>query len=270
MVIKVALIGTGRMGRLIAARMMREDDLDVVAAFAEKGSGDVGLDVGLLAGVGELGVKVSSIEDLEGALAKSKPDVAVDFTIAKACCQNTGVLAGKGVNLIIGTTGFSDDERKKLEDVIRDNGVGAVISPNMSIAVNVYWNIVKKAAGMLKDYDVEVVEAHHRFKKDAPSGTAMKTAGLIAEATGRKISDCGVYGRKGLCPRKEGEIGIHSIRAGDIVGDHTVYFGSVGEHLELTHRAHSRDAFVNGVILAVRFIDGKKGVYGMDDVLGLN
>jgi 4-hydroxy-tetrahydrodipicolinate reductase len=269
MVIKVALIGTGRMGKRIAARMCDEEDMEVVAAFAALGSEDVGRDIGLVSGVCEFGVKVTGVDKLSQILKEKKPDVAVDFTVAKACVKNTKTVAEKGVNMVIGTTGFSEKDMKEIRKTVEDSKIGAVISPNMSVAVNVYWSLVKKTAELLRDYDIEVVEAHHRFKRDAPSGTALKTAEIIAEATGRRLSEAGVYGRRGECPRREGDIGIHSIRAGDIVGDHTVYFGTIGEHLELTHRAHSRDAFVNGVIHAVRFIKDRKGVYSMGDVLGL-
>ncbi|MCX6694943.1 MAG: 4-hydroxy-tetrahydrodipicolinate reductase [Candidatus Altiarchaeota archaeon] len=267
--VKVMLLGMGRMGRQIARRMADEDDLRVVSAVAALGSNEIGKDVGLLAGVGNFNVVVSSADDIEDVLKKSKPDVAVDFTSAGACVKNAAVVARHGVDLVVGTTGFSEQQMSELTDVVKSSKIGAVVSPNMSVGVNVYWHVLRQAAKMLKGYDVEIVEAHHRFKKDAPSGTALKTAEVIAEALGRDLRECGVYGRKGDCLRGEGDIGIHAVRAGDIVGEHTVYFGTVGEHLEFKHVAHSRDAFVNGVLKAVRFVRGKEGFYGMDDVLGL-
>ena len=266
--IRVALIGMGRMGRQIAKRMSDEDDLRVVCAVAALGSSEIGKDVGLLAGVGNFNVIVEEADHIDDVLKKSKPDVAVDFTTADACVKNAGIIAKHGVDLVIGTTGFSEQQLKELKSIVKDGKVGAVVSPNFSIGVNVYWHILRQAAKMLPGYDVEIVEAHHRFKKDAPSGTALKTAEVIAEALNQNLKECGVYGRKGDCLRKQGEIGIHSIRAGDIVGEHTVYFGTIGEHLEFKHVAHSRDAFVNGVLKAIRFVKGRKGYYGMDDVLG--
>jgi len=267
--IRVVLLGAGRMGRQIAARMSDEEDMKVVAAVAALGSSDIGKDIGVISGVGSFNVIVSVADKLEDLVRRTRPDVAVDFTAANACVKNSGILAKNGVNLVIGTTGFSEQQMGELRKTVSENKIGAVVSPNMSIGVNVYWHILREAARMLPDYDVEIVEAHHRFKKDAPSGTALKTAEVIAEAMEKNLKECGIYGRKGECLRKKGEIGIHAIRAGDIVGDHTVYFGAIGEHLEFTHRAHSRDAFVNGVLLAVRFANARKGFFGMDDVLGL-
>ena len=267
--IRVSLVGMGRMGRQIARRISEEKDLAVVSAFDVRGSDSVGKDVGLLAGVGNTGVLVSSSDELEPVLKRTRPEVVVDFTVADACVKNAGVAGKLGFDLVVGTTGFSEQQRRDLEGIVGRSGVGAVISPNYSVGVNVFWHVLAEAARMLPGYDIEIVEAHHRLKRDAPSGTALKTAEVIAKSIERDLKKCAVYGMRGECPRKSGEIGIHAIRAGDIVGDHTVYFGAVGERLEFTHRAHSRDAFVNGVLSAVRFVRGRRGVFGMDDVLGL-
>ena len=256
------------MGKLII-KMLFEAGHDVVAVVDAMGAPCIGKDAHTLAGLEEKGVTVSMSRELAKTLAEAMPDVIVDFSIADACCENAVVAASAGVNLVIGTTGISDEQMKILEDGIESNNIGAVISPNMSVGVNAFWEIVRKAAAMLPDYDIEIVEAHHRFKKDAPSGTALKTADVICEALGKSLSDVAVYGRQGECPRKEGEIGIHAIRAGDIVGEHTVLFSTLGERVEVTHKAHTREAFVSGVVRAVEFIDGKTGLYSMKDVLNL-
>ena len=269
MTIKVALLGFGRMGKRIAERIHGAQDMEIVAVYDSKGCGSIGCDIGLSCNIGETGVLVEDVDNIENKLKKSVPDIIVDFTHKDACVKNIPKICVNNINLVLGTTGFSSKELENIEKEITGNKVGAVISPNMSIAVNVYLNLVRKASQLLKGYDIEIVEAHHRFKKDAPSGTALRTAEIIASEIGKDLEEKGVYGRKGECPRTEGEIGIHAVRAGDIVGDHTVYFGTIGERLELTHRAHSRDAFVTGVLEAIRFINGKKGIYSMDDVLGL-
>jgi 4-hydroxy-tetrahydrodipicolinate reductase len=178
--------------------------------------------------------------------------------------------ASKKVKLVVGTTGFSDSQRKEMLDAIRASKVTAVIAPNMSVGVNIFFKMIGELAGLLKNYDVEVIEAHHRFKRDAPSGTAAKAAQILAESRNKDIKNIGVYGRQGECPRNEGEIGIHAIRAGDITGDHTILFAGTGERIEFTHRAHSRDAFAQGVPLAIRYVmSAKPGAYDMQDVLGL-
>jgi len=256
------------MGRAIVRRLV-EGEYEVVGAAAEPGSTDIGEDVGLLSGVSQLNVNVQGSDSLESLIEETSPDVAVDFTQADACVSNMSVILANKVNAVIGTTGFSDEQAGQLHSLIDSNGVGAVISPNMSIGINVFWQLVADAARKLPGYDIEIAEAHHRLKKDAPSGTALKTAEVVCDALGKALEETLVYGRKGEQPRADGEIGMQVIRAGDIVGDHTVLFGASGERLEITHRAHSRDAFVSGVLKAVEFVNGRKGVYSMGDVLGL-
>jgi 4-hydroxy-tetrahydrodipicolinate reductase len=253
MAIKVALLGAGRMGAAVARLVAEEDDLELVAVFDVR---DVGESV--------KGVEVTDISRLKEVLNKTKPDVAADFTSADACIENAEVVAAAGVNMVIGTTGFTEGQMSELKNALAD--VGAVISPNMSVGVNVFWQLIGEAAGRLKGYDIEVVEAHHRFKKDAPSGTAKKAVDVLRDATGKEKV---VYGREGMAERSRGEIGVHSIRAGDIVGEHTVIYGTIGERVEVKHVAHSRDALAQGVIAAIRFVKGKKGIYDMGDVLGL-
>ncbi|MFZ2456413.1 MAG: 4-hydroxy-tetrahydrodipicolinate reductase [Candidatus Altiarchaeia archaeon] len=266
--IKIAIIGFGRMGMGILAECLKEK-LPVVAVVDSPDSPLIGKDAGVAASGEPLNVLVSSSSDLGKTLDKAKPDVAIDFTSPSACVKNSGIITEKGINMVIGTTGLSEKEVAQIRDAARKNNTGVVLSPNMSIGVNVFWKIVEKAAELLPDYDIEIVEKHHRFKKDAPSGTALKTAQVIEDALKRSLETDAVYGRKGLCERKKNEIGIHAIRAGDIVGEHTVLFGTLGERVEITHVAHSRGTLTKGAVTAAKYVHGKKGFYGMSDVLGL-
>jgi 4-hydroxy-tetrahydrodipicolinate reductase len=234
----------------------------------------VGGDCGEIAGLGPIGLEVLSPEKLEDELKNSNANILVDFTNPIASLRNSEVAAKSGVNLIIGTTGFSKAALDSVKSFVERDGISAVISPNMAAGVNLFFKIVKETAASLGDeYDPEIIEVHHHHKKDAPSGTALKTAQIIAETLNRDLETQGVFGRKGMVgERKSGEIGIHSVRAGDVVGDHTVVFAGPGERLEITHRAHSRDAFVNGVLKAIRFLAENKGegmVYSTWDVLGI-
>ena len=272
--IKVAVTGAcGRMGSKIIKTIMEQDDMKVVAAIESPKNPLEGRDVGEVIGIGEIGVEVTGAEMLKEVLQTTKPDVLVDFTIAKAAITTIKTTAECGVNLVVGTTGFSDEQMAEIKSSIKENDIRAIIAPNMAVGVNVFFKVLKDLANIIGDYDVEIIEAHHRHKKDAPSGTAVKAAEIIATELNRNLDEVGVYGRKGLVgERTNEEIGIHAVRGGDIVGDHTVIFAGEGERLEIIHRAHSRQSFVSGVIKAVRYVvTAKKGhVSGMADVLGLN
>lgn len=265
--IKVALIGVGRTGSLVAKSLL-EAGHSVAAAFAAPGDASIGRDVGLLAGLEETGVRVSNSRDLARVLDEVKPDVVVDFSNAEAFMHNVGVVVGRKINIVVGTTGFSESQLAEIKKTVEKHKIGMVLSPNMSVGVNVFWQLCKEAAKSLKGYDVEIIDKHHRFKKDAPSGTALKAAQVIAEVQGLSQKEF-VYGRQGVSLRREGDIGIHAIRAGNIVGEHTVIFASQTERLELTHIAHSREAFAGGVPKAVEFVKGRKGLFDMEDVLGV-
>jgi 4-hydroxy-tetrahydrodipicolinate reductase len=211
---------------------------------------------------------------LEDTLKKARPDVLVDFTVANAAVEAIKVAARNGIDLVVGTTGFTKGQAEEIEEAIKKGGVSAVISPNMATGVNVFFKVAQDIAATLgREYDIEIIEAHHKHKKDAPSGTALKIGELIAKALGRDLDAIGIFGRKGaIGERSKEEIGIHAVRGGDIVGDHTVLFAGDGERLEIVHRAHSRQAFVNGAIKAIRFVHerGKKGkIYSSWDVLGI-
>lgn len=271
--IDVAVTGaSGRMGAMIINTILKQDDMQLVAAIEAPQTPLEGRDVGEVMGIGAINIPIVGAEKLRETLESKKPDVLVDFTIASAAVGTVKTSAESGVNLVVGTTGFTDQQMAENQKSISDNGVGAVISPNMAVGVNVFFKVVEELAGILTDYDVEIIEAHHKHKKDAPSGTAVKAADLIASALNRKMDEVGVYGREGMVgERTAEEIGIHAVRGGDIVGDHTVLFAGDGERLEVVHRANSRQAFVNGVIKAVRYvINAEKGkISSMNDVLGL-
>ena len=261
---RVALVGAcGRMGNLIIRRVLATEGLKLSAAFDLV---NIGKDIGEVVGVGKLDIPVSDSKDLAQVLKDSKTDVLVDFTIAPATAANAPVAAAAGVNLVIGTTGLTAEQKTSITDAVIKNNVAAVISSNYSIGVGVFFKLIKEAAKLLGDeYDVEIIEAHHNQKKDAPSGTAMTAAEIISKEMGGKELVCG---REGVCPRGK-EIGIHAIRGGDIVGDHTVMFIGNSERIEVRHQAHSREIFVGGAVMAVSWVvKQKKGVvYDMNDVL---
>lgn len=263
--IKIAVTGAcGRMGGLIIENILKSSDLKLVCALDVS---NIGKDIGEVMRAGKLNVLVEDANKIDVALSRSKPDVLIDFTIANAAVKNVIAGANKKVNLVVGTTGFTPEQKSLMEKAIKENGVAAVISPNFSIGVNVFWGLLAEAAKSLSDYDIEIIEAHHNQKKDAPSGTAVKAAEVISQMLGGKEL---VYGRHGLSPRKK-EIGIHAVRGGDIVGDHTVLFAGDGERIEIKHQAHSRQAFAKGAVRAAVWIcSAKPDVYEMADVLGIH
>ncbi|MDV0444802.1 4-hydroxy-tetrahydrodipicolinate reductase [Methanimicrococcus sp. At1] len=263
--VRAAVIGAcGRMGSLIIQRILATEGITLSAAFDVA---FIGEDVGDVIRIGKLDVPVSDSKDLVSVLKETKTDVVIDFTIAAATAVNAPAAASAGVNLVIGTTGISPEQRALIDEAIAKYNVGAVISTNYSIGVNVFFKLLEEAAKYLRDdYDIEIIEAHHNQKKDAPSGTAMTAAEILSEALGGKEL---VFGREGLCPRGK-EIGIHAVRGGDIIGDHTAMFIGNSERIELRHQAHTREIFVGGAVLAAKWINAQeKGkVYSMTEVLG--
>ncbi len=272
--IKVAVCGAcGRMGRLLTKMISEQPDMKVVAAVDAPKTPATGNDAGELAGIGNLGVKIVGAERLAEVLRDKKPDVLVDFTNAEAAVQNVRTAAQKGVAVVVGTTGFTPKQHAEVAEIVKKEGIAAVVAPNMSVGVNVFFKLVGEAARSLGNgYDVEIVEAHHMHKADAPSGTALRAADIIAKefGWGKESIKCGRPA--GKRPRAKGEIYIHSIRAGDIVGEHVVTFATPGERVEIVHRAHSRETFAAGALKAIRHVvkKGKLGiVQDMQDVLGL-
>ncbi|PWR74041.1 4-hydroxy-tetrahydrodipicolinate reductase [Methanospirillum lacunae] len=252
--IKIAICGAfGRMGMTIGGIVTKDPEMQLVG----------GVDVQ----EGEVfGVPVVSAGKFASFLSESKPDVVIDFTVAAASAQNIPVAAAAGCAIILGTTGLNADQSKNIREAIAKGGVPAVISTNYSIGMNILWLLVREAAQRLSDYDIEVTEAHHRYKKDAPSGTAKTILEILQEEVGPREE---VYGREGMTERGN-EIGVHVIRGGDIVGDHAVMFTSNFETVTLSHRAYDRGVFAQGAVKATKWIVGKKpAVYGMKDVLGL-
>jgi 4-hydroxy-tetrahydrodipicolinate reductase len=258
---------SGRMGRRIGWMVHEHKDLQLTGGFELPDNPYVGKDIGEIGGYGTIGVTVAP--DLEAIIAKG--DVIIDFTFHEATMKIARIAAKYKKAMVIGTTGLS---RENLEELaLLAEQFPCVQAPNMAVGVNVLFKMVRKMASILgNDYDIEIVEAHHRMKKDAPSGTALKLGEMAAEGVGRNLADVGVYSRHGIIgERTDREIGIQTIRAGDIVGEHTVYFAGAGERLEITHRAHSRDNFARGAALAAAWVAGKtNGMYTMFDVLGLH
>lgn len=264
---RIAVAGAaGRMGGRIIALSKDYKGLELIGAFERKGHKDVGRDAGEVAGIGPIGVRIA--EDIEAVIPDA--DVIVDFTQTSSTLLHIRAASARGKAMVIGTTGFSKDEMEEIKKL--SSQMPCVLSSNMSLGVNLLFKVLGDVARALgDDYDVEIVEAHHRLKKDAPSGTALRMAEAIAAALGRNLDDEAVYARKGLIgERTRKEIGIQTVRAGDIVGEHTVIFGGLGERVEITHRASSRDTFARGALKAALWLYGRNpGLYDMLDVLGL-
>jgi 4-hydroxy-tetrahydrodipicolinate reductase len=254
----------GRMGGRIITLAGQSRDLRVVAALERAGHPALARDAGEVAGAGRLGIPIT--DDAAGALARDR--VLVEFTAPDATLEHLRLVAACGARAVVGTTGLAAAQLGELRELAGRSAI--VFSPNMSVGVNLAFRVLALMARALGDeYDVEITEIHHRLKKDAPSGTAQKMAEVIAEALGRDLGAVGVYGRHGMVgERGPKEIGVHALRGGDIVGEHTVVFSTLGERLELTHRAHSRDTFVGGALRAIRFVaTAGPGLYSMHDVL---
>jgi len=251
------------MGRAVIALAAEDPNFKVVGAIEAIGHRELGKDAGVTAGVSPLGVSISS--DLAGLIETA--DAVIDFSERQSTLSCVELARRAGKALVIGTTGLSDADIAQVKGAAQQ--IPIVLSPNMSIGVNVLFGIAEATARKLKGYDVEIFEVHHNKKKDAPSGTAKKLAQVVAAATGRDLSRDAVYGRQGIVgERKPSEIGILAARAGDVVGEHTVIFAGPGERIELIHRAHSRNTFASGALRAARFAAiASPGFYSMADVL---
>lgn len=265
---KVAIVGAaGRMGQALVRCSQFMPEIQVVAAVDQAACPLSGKDAGLIAGIGDIGVKITS--DLAAAVKAA--DVLIDFSFHENVPVTVKLAAEMKKAVVVGTTGLSPEERSAVDEAARV--IPIVWAPNMSLGVNLLFALVEQAAKALGvDYDVEITEAHHRHKKDAPSGTALRLGEKVAHGRHQKFEDVTIYGREGLGgERPKGQIGIHAIRAADIIGDHTVLFATEGERVEISHRATSRDAFAKGALHAgVWLVGGQKpGLYDMQDVLGL-
>jgi len=254
------------MGKTNIEALQLADGVELSAAIVEPGSSLIGVDAGELAGVGKLGVAL--VGDLNSVLDEF--DVLIDFTTPQSTMENVALCAQHGKKVVIGTTGLTDSQKSELK--LRSQQIPIMFAPNMSVGVNVCFKVLDLIARTLgDDYDVEVIEAHHRHKVDSPSGTALRLGEVVADALGRDLKECAVYGREGqIGPRTRKEIGFETIRAGDVVGDHTVLFATEGERIELTHKASSRMTFAKGAVRAARWLgEQTPGLYDMQDVLNL-
>ncbi|WP_339801017.1 4-hydroxy-tetrahydrodipicolinate reductase [uncultured Marinobacter sp.] len=264
---RIAITGAaGRMGKVLIEAIDEADDLVLGAAIVHPDSSLVGADAGELAGIGKNGVALAgNIADVKDAF-----DILIDFTFPDLTLENLAFCSEHRKAVIVGTTGLTDAEKAQVTMAAENTQV--VYAPNMSVGVNVMLNLLKTAAAVLgDDYDVEIIETHHRHKKDAPSGTALRLGEVVAEALGRDLKECAVYGREGFTgERSRTEIGFETVRAGDVVGDHTVLFAAMGERMEITHKASSRMTFAKGAVRAARWLQDKPaGLYDMQDVLSL-
>jgi 4-hydroxy-tetrahydrodipicolinate reductase len=265
--IKVIIAGAaGRMGIRLVALLKDSTTLTLAGAIEGKGHQALGEDAGEIAGCGKAGIQIT--EDLTALLKEG--EVVIDFSTPDATLSHLRAASQHRRAMVIGTTGLRASDLEELKSMTRH--IPCVFSPNMSVGMNLLYKVIGEMAKTLGDeYDIEVIEAHHRLKKDAPSGTALKIAEVLANAVKRDLNQVGVYARKGLIgERKTQEIGIQTIRAGDIVGDHTVLFGGMGERIEVTHRASSRDTFARGALRAAGWVVKQQpGLYDMMDVLNL-
>ncbi len=256
----------GRMGRELIEAIAASGDLRLTGALEAAGSASIGRDAGEMIGAAKSGVAVST--DAEAALSAS--DVLIDFTRPEPTLAHLALCARKGVKAVIGTTGFSAVQKESIQRAAQS--VAIVFAPNMSVGVNLTFKLIELAAQVLREgYDIEVIEAHHRHKVDAPSGTAVRMGEILAKALNRSLEHDAVYGRQGVTgERKAATIGFATIRGGDIVGDHTALFAGTGERVEITHRASSRATFAQGALRAARWLaDKDAGLFDMQDVLGL-
>lgn len=264
---QIAIPGAaGRMGRTLIEACERNDDIQLGVATERSGHNLLGSDAGMVAGVGELGVAIT--DDLESVIDNF--DILIDFTAPAATLVHLDICRSHGKRIVIGTTGFSVAEKQQIIDASTD--IAIVFAPNMSVGVNLCLKLLETAARVLgDDVDIEIIEAHHRHKVDAPSGTALRMGEVVAEALGRDLEECAVYGREGQTgTRDRNTIGFETIRAGDIVGEHTVMFAAEGERVEITHKASSRMTFASGAVRAAGWLTSQPpGLYDMQDVLGL-
>ena len=266
--INIAVIGaSGKMGKLIVKNILASKDLKLSGAIEFCGCSSIGKDAGTTAGCNECGINIS--DDIEKLLKDT--EIFIDFSTGPIV-KNAKIITDHKKGIVIGTTGLCEEDKNELKKIASERKGRIVFAPNMSVGVNLLFHISKLVSEILSnEYEVEIVEMHHNLKKDAPSGTAMKLAEVIADARKIDLKENAKYGRKGITgPREKDEIGIHVLRGGDVVGDHTVIFATEGERIELTHKASSKEAFVKGALTAARFLkNAEPGIYDMQDVLGI-
>ncbi|WGE53677.1 4-hydroxy-tetrahydrodipicolinate reductase [Actinobacillus equuli] len=267
MTLKIGIVGAGgRMGRNLIIAVQNAEGVELGAAFERKGSSLVGADAGEVAGIGATGVKIS--DELS---QNTNFDVLIDFTRPEGTLEHIKFCVANGKKMVIGTTGFDDAGKQAIQAAAEQ--ISIVFASNYSVGVNLVFKLLEKAAKVMGDYcDIEVIEAHHRHKVDAPSGTALSMGEHIAKTLGRNLKTHGVFAREGITgERKRDEIGFATIRAGDVVGEHSVWFADEGERVEIAHKASSRMTFANGAVRAAKWLQTKQnGLFDMTDVLDLN
>jgi 4-hydroxy-tetrahydrodipicolinate reductase len=265
--LKIAVAGaSGRMGRMLIETVQAADDAVLSGALGRSGSAGIGNDAAAFLGTPS---NIAIAAELPAGLAGA--DVLIDFTRPEATLAHLAYCAEHGVKMVIGTTGFDQAGKDAIAAAAKKTAI--VFAPNMSVGVNVTMKLLELAAKSFSHgYDIEIIEAHHRHKVDAPSGTALKMGEVIADTLGRKLDDVAVYAREGVTGERDpSSIGFATVRGGDIVGDHTVLFAGIGERIEITHKSSSRATYAQGSLRAARFLGGKKtGLFTMQDVLGLN
>lgn len=268
MTLKIGIVGAGgRMGRNLIQAVRNADGVELSAAFERKGSSLIGSDAGEVAGIGAIGVKIE-----ESLTAQTVDfDVLIDFTRPEGTLEHLACCVANNKKMIIGTTGFDEAGKRAIREAAAQ--IGIVFASNYSVGVNLVFKLLEKAAKVMGDYcDIEVIEAHHRHKVDAPSGTALSMGEHIAETLGRDLKTHGVFAREGITgERRRDEIGFATVRAGDVVGEHSVWFADEGERVEIAHKASSRMTFANGAVRAAKWLSDKpNGLFDMTDVLGLD
>ncbi|UCD01611.1 MAG: 4-hydroxy-tetrahydrodipicolinate reductase [Promethearchaeota archaeon] len=272
--IKILILGpTGSMGKLISNLALKDNEIEVVAACDVN---QIGNELGFIVGATDPNkIKISDVNNIQDVINETHPDVAVDFTVAQATEKNSLICVENGIRCVIGTTALSEEFFTKFKELVEKNKAPAVLSPNMATGVNVLFKMASILTDYLGDWDIEVLESHHHRKADVPSGTALIIANTICDTLGCDPEETIKFGRsRGPNKRKVGarnEIGVHAIRGGDIVGDHTILYAGPGERIELKHQAHSRECFANGAIKAIKFImkQQENRIYAMNDVIDL-
>nr|CRH08156.1 Dihydrodipicolinate reductase (DHPR) [Candidatus Magnetococcus massalia] len=266
--VKIGIAGVaGRMGRMLVQATQDAAGCELTSAHDYPGHAMIGQDAGEVAGVGKLGIKISG----DGEFTFRDADVVIDFSILESTMAHLKLAAQHNTPIVIGTTGFTAEQRAEIDELAKSLPI--VLAPNYAVGVNLLFKIAAEVAQVLdEDYDIEIVEAHHRHKVDAPSGTAVRLGETIADAVKRNLDEVAIYGREGQTGARDPQtIAFSTIRAGDIVGDHTAIFATDGERLELTHRASSRMTFAKGAVRAAKWVANRKpGLYDMRDILGFN
>ncbi|EKQ52859.1 MULTISPECIES: 4-hydroxy-tetrahydrodipicolinate reductase [unclassified Clostridium] len=257
--VKVCLIGLGKTGKEIAKMIFKQSGIKIVSAMCSPGSTKKHMDLGEAIGIQEIGIKIEGTNKLEECLLNYRPDVVVDFSTPEATIKNSKIICQMGINLVVGTTGFSESELKKIKDIVTYNKTGMVYAPNITLGVNVLMILTKLASILLNNYDFQITEMHHKYKKDIPSATALK---IVSE-----IEDGLVYLGKNISEEK---IPINSVRAGGVIGKHEVLIVGENDKITISHESFSRKVFAAGAIHAINFIKDKIGFYEMSDVLSLS